>query len=337
MSEKNLFSCTTERHPDLGAVIYLRYADGDPAKNLEVGIVPNHGSNMFRLRAGEQDLIYCDTRALARFGCTGNFVMWPFPNRVRDKKYRWAGEQYDLQHVAVPGGGDSHLIHGLVRDRVWDWTEPELLMDYAAAVQTWVEIQPGMPYFYAYPFPSRLTLTYILSQHKLRIEYVLENLGPQKMPFGFGMHPLFSTLFSGEEETFVSLVADSVMEMGADLLPTGRLRPVTMFQDLFNLVEPRRAADLSLDHVYTGLSSDRRALIDHTRQRIRIRLSASQDFTHCVVYTRQREKFICVEHQTCSTDAVNLHEKGFVDEAHLIVLDPGKIHSGFLEYRIEHY
>lgn len=336
MTTSGLFSCRTEIHPDLGQLVYLRYADEDPAKNLEVGIAPQYGSNMFRFRAAEQDLIYGDTRALARHGFTGNFVMWPFPNRVRDKKYRWRGQEYDLSYVAVPSD-DPHLIHGLVRDRVWDWTEPELLMDYAAAVQTWVEIQPEKEYFDAYPFPSRLTLTYILSRHKLRIEYAVENLGSQKMLFGFGMHPLFSTLFSGEEETRISLIADSVMESENNLLPTGRLRPVSQAAELFDLSQPRRVADLSLDHVYTGLSDDRRAVVGHTGKKIGIRLSASQDFTHCVVYTRQKEKFICVEHQTCSTDAINLHERGLVAEAHLIILDPGRIHEGFLEYRIEHY
>ena len=120
--EASKFSAVRERHPDLGEVIYLRYAGDGKAKSMEVGIAPNHGSNVFRFRVGADDLIYCDTKALARHEFTGNFVMWPFPNRVRDKKYRWEGKEYDLSHVAVPSD-DPHLIHGLVRDRIWDIVE----------------------------------------------------------------------------------------------------------------------------------------------------------------------------------------------------------------------
>lgn len=334
MATSGLFSCGTEDHPDLGEVIYLRYTDENSAKNLEVGIAPQYGSNVFCFRAGEQDLMYCDTRGLARHEFSGDFVMWPFPNRVRDKKYRWDGVEYDLSHVAVPSD-DPRLIHGLVRDRAWDVVGAHA-GNYMAAVTTMVEMQPGLPYFYCYPFPSRLTLRFLLSHDRVRIEYEVANLGLEKMPFGFGMHPLFSVL-SREEEMRLLLVADSVMESEDDLLPTGRLRPVSQAAELFDLSQPRRVADLSLDHVYTGLSDDRGAVIDHTRQKMRIRLSASSDLTHCVVYTRQREKFICVEHQTCSTDAINLSEKGHAEEAHLITLDSGQLHDGFMEYRIEHY
>jgi aldose 1-epimerase len=63
---------------------------------------------------------------------------------------------------------------------------------------------------------------------------------------------------------------------------------------------------------------------------------ASADFTHLVVYTPQ-EPWFCVENQTCSTDAHNLYTLGWDKESHLMVLEPGQTHSGFVEYRFKYY
>src|ERR687884_643465 len=73
-------------------VISLLYEDRkDPSKSITVSIAPDLGSNMFRFRVGEHDLIYCEPNLLKRKDFTGNFVLWPLPNRVRDKSYMYQG------------------------------------------------------------------------------------------------------------------------------------------------------------------------------------------------------------------------------------------------------
>jgi aldose 1-epimerase len=332
---KNFYS-RLEHHPDLGNVVFLAYHDPSKLRGpLEVGIAPEFGSNMFRFRADGLDLIYCETQALANHDYNGNFVLWPFPNRVRQRTWRWRGKTYSLENVATPQG-DYSLIHGLVRDRTWGFEEPTVTND-RAIVKTFVEMKPGVPYFDCYPFPSRLTLTYTLTNNAVRIDFEVKNLGTEALPFGFALHPLFSTLPSGTNNTAITLLARSVMETESDLLPTGKLLSVMEHPKLFDLSLPRQISDLNLDHVYTSLSPDRNAIIDHRKQNLKINFSASHDFTHCVVYTGQKEKFICIEHQTCATDAINLYEQGFNDVAHLITLSPGESHHGYINYCIEDY
>ena len=337
MRKNNQFSWEKIRHKDLGGVILLRCKTVSSSKiNLEVGIAPSLGSNMFRFRFRGTDLVHCDTRVLAKHDFTGNFVMWPFPNRVREKKWRWRGKEYSLERVVTPRG-DFPLIHGLVRDRMWNFSEPKVSGD-AVSFKTFVEMDRQSPYFDCYPFPSRLTLEYTLSASFVRVDYEVINLGKCEMPFGFALHPLFSTSLSGEDLTLVTLPASFVMEMEGDLLPTGRrLKLSNVMYGMFNLNNPHPVRDLQLDHVYTGLSRKQPAVIDHKRQKVRIKIYASQDFTHCVLYTMQREKFICVEHQTCSTDAHNLHARGCVEEAHLLTVAPGRSHKGFVVYAVEKY
>jgi aldose 1-epimerase len=43
-----------------------------------------------------------------------------------------------------------------------------------------------------------------------------------------------------------------------------------------------------------------------------------------VVYTPPPAPFFCVENQSCSTNAHNLHNEGLVAEASLSILNPGE-------------
>ncbi len=324
-----------EQDPELGTLITLSYTDQQhPTHSLSLGIAPEMGSNMFRFRVGEHDLIYCDRQLLARRAFTGDFVLWPLPNRIRDKRYSYQGHEYSLAAIHRPSGNDV-LIHGLVFDRVWQFTQP-MVTDDAASVTTFVEMRPGDPFYESYPFESRLSLTYRLTHTGVAITYNVENTGTHDLPFGFALHPYFATL-SSKNDTRVSIPAREVMEADSELLPTGRLLDVgTTMYAMFDLRQPVPVSHLKLDHVYTELSQDA-AVISYEEQALQLRISATEDFTHCVIYTgTPDDPFLCLEHQTCSTDAVNLHTQGKERSrmAHLLEVRPGETSTGTLHYTI---
>ena len=96
-------------------------------------------------------------------------------------------------------------------------------------------------------------------------------------------------------------------------------------------------ANLKLDHAYTGLHKNASAVIEYRKQALRLRISASEDFTHMVIYTLSSEaggSFFCLENQTCSTDAINLSHRGLGKIAHLLELGSGESSSGFIRYAI---
>ncbi|HLI08080.1 MAG TPA: hypothetical protein VKV40_16045 [Ktedonobacteraceae bacterium] len=320
------------------SVITLSYRDGgNAAGSLEVGIVPDLGSNLFRFRVGQYDLIYADPDLLRQRDFTGNFVLWPLPNRVRDKSYVYQGKHYALAGLKRPRGNEV-LVHGLVFDRRWQYEMPVVGQD-AASVRTFVEITPESPFWEGYPFESRLSLTYTLTNSGVTVGYAVENTGTQDMPFGFALHPYFSTL-SGRDETLVSLPARAVMEADEDLLPTGRVLDVTgVMYAMFDLRQPVPVGNLKLDHVYTDLQKDASALVEFRKQGLKLRISTSEDFTHIVIYTPSPEghiSYFCLENQTCSTDAVNLAQRGMGGIAHLLELHPGETGSGFIRYAVEY-
>lgn len=316
-------------------VLSLSYVDEEhPERSMTVGVAPELGSNLFRFRVGAHDLLHCEQELLRRKDFTGDFVLWPFPNRVRDKKYSYQGKEYSLEAVKRPGG-NWVLIHGLVFDLAWNYEQPIVKSD-SASVTTSIDVTKakGTPLFECYPFESRLSLTYTLTSTGLSITYHVENRGQHDLPYGFALHPYFS-LLSGRQETYVTIPAQTVMEADNELLPTGRLLDVEgIMYAMFDLREPVPVGNLKLDHVYTALQS-RTAIIDYRQQGIQLHVTGSEDFTHVVIYTATAaDNFFCLEHQTCSTDAINLHNQGPEHQkmAHLLELHPGQSRSGTLHY-----
>jgi len=53
--------------------------------------------------------------------------------------------------------------------------------------------------------------------------------------------------------------------------------------------------------------------------------------TSLIIYSPAGDDFVCVENQTCSGDAHNLHARGLRGEAHLLILEPGQKHRGQVE------
>ncbi|GAC1466364.1 MAG: aldose epimerase [Ktedonobacteraceae bacterium] len=336
MAQEKPFTALVRQDPTLDTtVISLLYHDQeDPARSIEVGIAPDLGSNMFRLRAGSHDIIYSEQALLKRMDFTGNFVLWPLPNRVRAKRYTYQGKEYSLADVQRPGG-DPMLVHGLVFDLPWHYEEPMVGAN-AATVTTYIDIDPALPCYAAYPFESRLSLTYTLTMSGVTIVYRVQNKGTSVLPFGFALHPYFS-LLSGRDKTFVSVPARTLMESDPALLPTGRLLDVTgLMYAMFDLRQPLPISSLKLDHVYMDLPPQTHTVIEYRRQAMQLAISTTDDFTHVVVYTPPNSPFFCVEHQTCSTDAINLANQGPERKqmAHLLEVQPATSHTGSIHYTL---
>lgn len=335
MTQEQSFSADIRKDAAIDStVISLRYQDPeDPARCIEVGVAPDLGSNLFRFRIGAHDIIYSDPALLKRMEFTGNFVLWPLPNRVRDKRYTYQGKEYSL--TDLQRGDDPMLVHGLVMDRQWHYEQPIVGSD-AATVTTYVDIDPSSPWYAGYPFDSRLSLTYTLTMSGITIIYRVHNNGKDTLPFGFALHPYFS-LLSGPNETFVSIPAQTVMEADPALLPTGRLLDVTgKMYAMFDLRQPLPVSSLKLDHVYMDLQPQARAVIEYRQQAIQLAISTTDDFTHAVIFTPPASPSFCLEHQTCSTDAINLNNQGleYKKMAHLLEVQPGASHTGSIHYTL---
>jgi aldose 1-epimerase len=324
------FSARRQIDPASGhAVAVLHCADprGGPA-DLEARVAPHAGANLYWLAAGgEQLLEQAPSLAELAQSPAGTPIMYPSPNRVRDAAFVFEGQRYYFEANSGP-----NFIHGLVRRRPWQMDEPQSGADHAA-VSTWIDWDDRQPDFPSFPVTHRLTVKYTVRQRRLAIEYAVANRGPGRLPFGFGLHPWFR--IPGARAAVRLRVPVSQRMEAQDRLPTGRLLPVAGTP--FDLRRPTSLAGLDLDDVYIAAGARRPASpawCEWGDRGLRLSLGASAEFTHLVVYTPAGKQVFCLENQTCSTDAHNLHARGQVQQAHLQIVEPGATARGSLDWRL---
>jgi len=238
-------------------------------------------------------------------------VLLPWPNRVRDGRWSWAGRELQLE-VGSPEA--PHAIHGLVAWQPWAVLGSS---DGTATVGTVVEPHPG------YPFRLAAAVDYRLAADALAVTVRARNLGPQAAPLGAGMHPYFSLGATSDgdlADVEASLPVRTVLELDGGL-PTGARAP---FDGALG-----RIGERSLDDAFTDLVRD-----DDGWARTRLRGPAGelelavdaawrwlQVFSGDALPEGRRRRSLAVEPMTCPPNA-------FADGVDLVVLEPGDEWAG---------
>lgn len=257
---------------------------------------------------GSRDLLW-------GYGGTGNKrggqgdVLIPFPGRIRNGRYTFAGAEHQLPCNDKDG---PNAIHGFLRTRVWDGDHDASTARFRTRIAA--SDHPG------YPFDLDVVVGYELLPTGLAGAFVVRNAGDREAPVGVGFHPYLMAP-PGADATSLHLPAGQVVEFDG-LLPTGRVLPVPEGLDFRT---PRPMGSLRLNHCFTQLERDRHGF---ARARVGdLTLWMDRAFSHVVVYTGDAlgpnaRKAIAVEPMTCATDAFNHPAWG------LCVLAPGDAFSG---------
>jgi aldose 1-epimerase len=320
------FRAAIERDAETGwSIVVLRHEAPGAGDALEARIAPDAGGNLFGLKVGDDELLVQPAKLadLARYKA-GTPILFPSPNRVRDARFTFEGETFTFEP-----NNEKNFIHGLVRSRPFSF-DPPVAGRAGAEVRLHLDWNDAQPAFARFPIPHRLTVTYTLTKRGIRIAYEVKNGAARRLPFGFGLHPWFR-IPGARGDVFLQVPAAQRMEAEAKL-PTGKLLPVAGTP--FDLRAPTALEGLDLDDVYFGLRPGRGATFELRDRKLRVTLAGSKEFTHLVVYTPPGKPFFCVENQTSSTDAHNLHDKGLARPAHLQIVEPGRSARGAVEWTI---
>jgi len=275
-------------------------------------IAPALGNNCFAFRAGEHVLEPVSfTEFRERPTSYGIPILFPFPNRVRDGVFTFQGETYTV----------SPPRHGFVRDKPWRVEDSGASDEEGAWLVSSFEAESyAEQILRQFPFPFRLEVTYKLFEGRLSMGTLVINKGDTDMPVGFGIHPYFRKPMRGA----VTVPAEARWEL-SDSLPTGRLLEV---EGVYDLREGKELDGLSLDDIFTKINMDEdgsaRCILDDAARGTRtfVEFSAEQ-FPNVVVYTPPAPRqAICIEPNSCPTDAFNLNERGV--ESNVIVLGAGE-------------
>lgn len=335
-----MYNVRTEQRPNqngLDGTVYI-LADADGGTVAEIW--PALGFNCYRWQATHKgqalDLLYHDPKLFAGGKPTrsGIPVLCPFPNRIRAGRFSWQGNDYTLPLGDSTG---QNAIHG------WACRHPWRVIDQGAtATDAWVTGE-----FHAavdaaetralWPADYCLRLTVRLAQRSLRLEAVIVNPDRVSLPFGLGYHPYLRVPFvpgDSAQDYRVDSTAREYWEL-VDSLPTGRRPPVTGGLDL---TQGQPFSALKLDDVLTDLEGEppasESALVWRGQLRrvdVGVQLLTTPAFGQLVVFTPEHRQAMCLEPYTCTTDAINLQQRGVASG--LLVLEPGAEWRGVVEFR----
>jgi aldose 1-epimerase len=242
-------------------------------------------------------------------------VLMPWPNRVADGRYAFAGT---LQQLPIDEPELGHAIHGLVRSARWH------VDDRSAEGVRLVHLLRGGP---GYPFELRLQVEYVLSPAGLAAALEARNAGAAVCPFGAGAHPYFGFPRSRADDIALSLAAEDWLDVDERLVPKGH-RPVA--GSAFDFRRPRAIGATVIDHAFARLERDRDGLawssLRFGSSEIRVWQDSRFAFVH--VYTSdtlpdagERRHSVAIEPMTCAPDAFNSGDG-------LRVLGPGESFRG---------
>ncbi len=210
---------------------------------LELGgqraVVAAVGASLRTYTVDGRDVVlpYDETEIPPAFSGT---VLAPWPNRLRDGEYEYAGTDFQ---VPLTEHARHTALHGLVAHTTFDTV---------AADATSVTLEHVVVPTHGYPWPVRVRLTYALSEAGLRVVAEATNLGATTAPYGIGFHPWLSPGAGAVDDCTVQVDADRHVTVDDRLLPTGT-EPVA---GDFDLRSVRSLAGLELDDAWVGVTRD---------------------------------------------------------------------------------
>ena len=245
-------------------------------------------------------------------------LLMPWPNRLRDGRYRFDGTDQQLA-LSEPARGNAS--HGLVRWALWSPLERS---DAALTVGYRLHPQQG------WSGCLDLTVRYELSGTGLVVTATATNVGADRVPFGFGAHP-YVALGETRLSDVVLTVPAAVQVLVDDQrkLPTGTA-PVEQGDRDFRQARP--LGSTRLDTAFTDLERDHdgrwQVRLGGLVDRPDVSIWGDRAFGWVQVFTDKGEdsgvagvRGIAVEPLTCPADAFNSGEG-------LVVLEPGEQWSG---------
>jgi aldose 1-epimerase len=242
----------------------------------------------------------------------------PWPNRIADGRYTFAGAE---QQLALTEPARASALHGLA---CW--------LDFGAIEQTPSRVTLGATIVAQAGYPHRVDVevVYELTAEGLFSSITGTNTGTDAAPWGTAPHPYLVAGPGHVDDWTLLLPADQVLEVTPDrLLPTEVTSVTEANGGAWDFRETRTIGDVFVDHAFTGLArgADGRASVEvRTADGSGVAISWGDACPWVQVHTadqpvpEQSRLGLAVEPMTCPPDAFN-------SGTDLVVLEPGQSHT----------
>jgi len=237
----------------------------------------------------------------------------PWPNRITDGTYEYAGETHEVPINEHP---TNAALHGLACWSLWEVVDRS-----AGHVTLELELAPR----YGYPFHLLSRVTYRLTADGgLDVEIASRNVGGRTAPYGSSSHPYLTCDLRPVDQCVLHAPATTVLEVDDRLRPVATSPAADVGLDL-----PGTAplGDQQVDHAYTGLPAEGWTVsLTDPETGLQVRLHADAPWLQIYSGEQVGRRGVAVEPMTCPPDAFN----SGVD---LVELAPREQHT--LTFRID--
>ena len=303
----------------------------DTATQAEARIAPALGNTCISFRVSDWQILDeppDDTQLREHASSYGIPILFPWPNRLRNARFTFESREYRVP----PSAGMPHANHGLVRTRAWRTLSCEARGS-CAVIESEIRSTSFSDLADQYPSAFHLVVRYSLTDSELRIDAQAANVGHQRLPFGFGLHPYFRLPFgpAGRRDNCeLRVPAAEIWEL-EEHLPTAQRRPP---RGRFDLRQFQPLGRATYDDVYTALEQPFRAVLrDPANEREIVVDAGDGQFNQFVVFAPHTRSIVALEPYTCVTDALNLAKEGV--QTGLRVLEPEESWTASTAIRVQ--
>ena len=219
-------------------------------------------------------------------------LLLPWPNRIRDGRYQFAGTEHQLP-LTEPSRHNAS--HGLVRWSNWSVAVRE---SDRVVMELDLHPQPG------YPFTLALSVEYRLGPGGLSVATTAANRGDRPCPYGAGAHPYLTVGTDLVDAALLQVAADTRLESDDRGIPTGSTAVEGTPYD-FRVARP--IDDLVLDTAFTDLTGNEAVLLAADGRRATVWWDSAYRwlmvFTGDTLDSARRRKGVALEPMTCAPTA----------------------------------
>jgi aldose 1-epimerase len=293
--------------------IFLR--DGD----ITVGVAPDCGGALSRFdvrtRGTVVDILrpITDQDSPARCSSSAScFPLVPYGGRLREGRFEFEGRLYQFPLNAAP---ERHSSHGDGWSREWALNH----LDRRSAIMS-LDADASAPFQY------RCTQSVSIAGNRVRIVLSAQNVGTQRIPLGWGLHPYFAN----RSEANVKAVVPLRWRWDREMMPVA----LEANADAPGFLRGQRVGELPIAAEYADW--DGCAAIDWPTRGIRVDLETTPPLRHAVVWIPVGEQFFCFEPISHATDAHNRQATPLPGDD-ILVLEPAATAEQRFDFVVSSY
>lgn len=266
---------------------------------LEADFVPDAGMvGCSLLHRGEE--LLGQRGGLARYvaerSTMGIPLLYPWANRLAQRRIQVGGVEIDLDRASPPPNVDQHglPIHGLLAAaKGWQVERHESSADGGVlAAQFDFGAKPDL--IAAFPFPHELSIEATLEGTALTIATTVEPSGDEGVPISFGYHPYFRLPGVERADWRIEAPVSERLVLDADELPTGSREPVQ--------VEGGALGSRTFDDEFVAPDDSAPLVLAGGDRRIEVALLSGFPYTQ--IYAPADDDVVALEPMTAPTDAL---------------------------------